>query len=110
MANNKISKPQNKISKPFQEEFLDELVKEAGFSPDEWVLIKEDLRPILQERIMLHIYKELNEKQIEKVWQFFQQEKYDELTEFLKKAIPNFDDFLMEIYAQFEDEYLENFK
>lgn len=100
----------NKISKSFQEEFLDELVKEAGFTPDEWVLIKEDLRPILQERIMLSIYRELNEKQTDKVWEYLKKDKYDELTEFLKKAIPNFDDFMMEIYALFEDEYLENFK
>jgi len=100
----------NKISKNFQEEFLDDLVKQAGFTPDEWVLIKEDLRPILQERIMLSIYRELDEKQTEKVWKFFEQNKYDELTEFLKKAIPNFDNFISEIYAIFEDEYLENFE
>lgn len=99
----------NKISKSFQEEFLDDLVKQAGFTPDEWVLIKEDLRPILQERIMLSIYRELDEKQTDKVWKFLEQDKYNELTEFLKKAIPNFDDFISEIYAQFEDEYLENF-
>ena len=100
----------NKISKSFQEEFLDDLVKQAGFTPDEWVLIKEDLRPLLQERIMLSIYRELNQKQIDKVWKFFEQDKYDELTEFLKEAIPNFDDFISEIYALFEDEYLENFE
>ena len=100
----------NKISKSFQEEFLDEVVKQAGFTPDEWVLIKEDLRPILQERIMLSIYRELDEKQIDKVWKLFEQDKYEELTEFLKKAISNFDDFIMEIYALFEDEYLENFE
>ena len=99
-----------KVSKSFIEQFLDELVKQAGFSPDEWTLIKEDLRPILQERIMLYIYKELDEKQIDQVWKYFEQEKYDELTEFLKKTIPNFDDFISEILAQFEDEYLENFK
>ena len=99
----------NKISKSFQEEFLDEVVKQAGFTPDEWVLIKEDLRPILQERIMLSIYRELDEKQIDKVWKLFEQDKYEELTEFLKKAIPNFEDFISEIYAIFEDEYLENF-
>lgn len=99
----------NKISKSFQEKFLDELVAKAGFTPDEWVLIKEDLRPLLQERIMLSIYKELDEKQIDKVWKFFEEDKYDELTKFLKRVIPNFDDFISEIFAQFEDEYLENF-
>lgn len=101
--------PKDKISKSFQEEFLDDLVKQAGFTPDEWVLIKEDLRPILQERIMLSIYQELDQKQTDKIWKFFEQDKYNELTEFLKKAIPNFDDFISEIYAIFEDEYLENF-
>jgi len=100
----------NKISKSFQEEFLDELVEQAGFTPDEWAIIKEDLRPILQERIMLSIYRELDGKQIDKVWEFFEQDKYEELTEFLRKCIPNYDDFIMEIYAQFEDEYLENFE
>lgn len=99
----------NRVSKSFQEEFLNDLVKQAGFTPDEWVLIKEDLRPILQERIMLYIYKELDEEQIDQVGKFFEQNKYDELTEFLKEIIPNFDDFISEIYAQFEDEYLENF-
>ena len=100
----------NKVSKSFQEEFLDDLVKQAGFTPEEWELIKWDLRPILQERIMLSIFRELNEKQTDKVWKFFEQDKYEELTEFLMKAIPNFDKFMMEIYALFEDEYLENFK
>lgn len=100
----------NKISKSFQEEFLDDLVKQAGFTPEQWELVKGDLRPILQERIMLSIYKSLDEKQTDKVWEYLKEDKYNELTEFLKKAIPNFDDFMMEIYAIFEDEYLENFK
>lgn len=58
---------ENNISKTFQEEFLDELVQEAGFDPEDADLIKEDLRPILQERIMLSIYRELTDEQIDKV-------------------------------------------
>jgi hypothetical protein len=53
---------ENKISKSFQEAFLDELVKQAGFEKDEYDMIKDDLRPILQERIVLHIYKALSEE------------------------------------------------
>lgn len=101
---------ENNISKNFQEEFLDELIKEAGFEPEDADLIKEDLRPILQERLMLSIYSVLNDEQIEQVWKYFEQEKYSELTEFLKWVIPNFEDFISEVYAQFEDEYLENFQ
>jgi len=101
---------ENNISKNFQEEFLDDLIKEAGFEPEDVDVIKEDLRPILQERIMLSIYSVLKDDQIEQVWKYFEQEKYSELTEFLKWVIPNFEDFISEVYAQFEDEYLENFK
>lgn len=104
-----MEKMENNISKSFQEDFLDNLVKEAWFDPEDWDLIKEDLRPILQERIMLSIYRELDEEQADKIREYFEQDKYSELTEFLQWAIPNFDDFIFEIYAQFEDEYLENF-
>ena len=93
----------------FQEQFLNELVKQAGFSPDEAVLIKDDIRPILQERIMLFIYRELDDESVNMVTTLLEQEKYDELTGYLNTVIPNFDDFMMEIYAQFEDEYLDYF-
>ena len=93
----------------FQEQFLNELVKQAGFSPDEAVLIKDDIRPILQERIMLFIYRELDDESMNMVTTLLEQEKYDELTGYLNTVIPNFDDFMMEIYAQFEDEYLDYF-
>lgn len=99
-----------KISKNFQEQFLDELIEKAWFAEDAGYLLKEDLRPILQERIMLYIYKELDEKGVEKVSSLLNQKKYEELDVFLSSVIPNFDDFIMEIYAQFEEEYLENFK
>ena len=101
---------ENNMSTTFQEEFLDDLVKQPWFEPEDWDLIKEDLRPLLQERIMLSIYKELTDDQIDQVWKYFEQEQYSELTSFLQWIIPNFDDFISEVYAQFEDEYLENFK
>jgi len=58
---------ENNISNNFQEKFLDELVKQAGFEAEDSDLIKDDLRPILQERIMLSIYRELTDEQIDKV-------------------------------------------
>lgn len=98
------------ISKWFQEEFLDELMEEAWISSEEASLIKEDLRPILQERILLYIFRELNDEQVTKTATLLQEEKYEELTNYLKWIIPDFEEFLYEIYAQFEDEYLEHFK
>lgn len=103
---------ENKISKTFQELFLDELIQKAWFDYESADLLKEDLRPILQERIMLYIYKEIqeNQKDVDLVTQLLDQWKYQELLVHLNLIIPNFDDFIYEIYAQFEDEYLENFK
>lgn len=99
------------MQKAFQEQFLDELIQEAWFEEnDDFELLKEDLRPLLQERIMMHIYQELNEKEIDDVTKFLEDDKIDEFEAYVKNIIPNFDDFLMEIYAQFEDEYLENMK
>ena len=107
--NNMVLKHDNEI-KLFQESFLDELVKQAGFEENEFDMIKDDLRPILQERIVLHIYRELSEEDWNKVSDFLEHEKYEELNAFLKEKIPNYEDFIMEIYAEFEDEYLENFE
>lgn len=103
---------ENMVSKSFQEEFLDELIQQAWFDPENADLLKEDLRPILKERIMLYIYKEIqnNQDDVDMVTRLLNEEKYEELTARLKLIIPDFDDFIYEIYAQFEDEYLENFK
>lgn len=100
------------ISHSFQEQFLDELIQKAWFKLEDAGLLKQDLRPLLQERIMLYIYKEIQDDQndVDMVTRLLEQEKYEELTARLKFIIPDFDDFIYEIFAQFEDEYLENFK
>lgn len=100
----------NNNTKDFQEQFLDELLIKVGFEDTDLDLLKEDLRPILQERIMLNIYRETNETQQAMISNFLENWEYDKMTNHLQSIIPNFDDFLMEIYAQFEDEYLENMK
>ena len=99
------------MQKEFQEQFLDELLVDAWFeATDDLALLKEDLRPLLQERIMITIYEELTEEGSEIVTKFLEDDNIEELDAYLRKNIPNFDDFLMEIYTQFEDEYLENMK
>lgn len=99
----------NQIQKNFQEEFLDELLDSAEFTDeDDLELLKEDLRPLLQQRIMGSIYKELNQEQRDDVTDLLDNSKINELDEYLRNIIPAYDEFLMEIYANFEDEYLEN--
>lgn len=96
------------MKQDFQDQFLDELIQKAGFEiEDDTELLKADLRPLLQERISLHIYQELNEEQQQKFTQLLDTDKLQEAEEYIREIIPEYDDFLMEIYAQFEDEYLE---
>lgn len=98
------------ISDNFQEAFLDDLLLQAGFEEDAIWLLKEDLRPILQERIILSITNELNEEDRAHFLDLLDAEQFEELNAYLKSTIPNYEVFLMEVYAQFEDEYLENFE
>ena len=53
---------------------------------------------------------ELNQRQEKVAYSLLSEKKYDELNSYLQKEIPQFEELLMEIYAQFEDAYLENFK
>lgn len=97
------------MKQDFQDQFLDELLIKAGFEEDDDLdLIKEDLIPILQERINMHIYQTINEEQTQKITELLDENKIDEANTYIQSILPNYDEFLMEIYAQFEDEYLEN--
>ncbi len=93
----------------FQDQFLDELLIKAGFEKEDALdLIKEDLIPLLQERVNMHIFQAINEEQSNKITKLLDENKIDEVDAYTRNVIPNYDEFLMEIYAQFEDEYLEN--
>ncbi|HKL44413.1 MAG TPA: hypothetical protein VJ892_03980 [Candidatus Absconditabacterales bacterium] len=98
------------MAKLFQDQFLEELILKAGFKEEDIDLIKDDLKPILQERVMIYVYKAITEEQSTVVGNLLGQSKFEELNEYLESVIPNFEDFQMEIYSQFEDEYLENMK
>ncbi len=98
------------MAKLFQDQFLEELILKAWFKEEDIDLIKDDLKPILQERVMIYVYKAITEEQSTVVWNLLGQSKFEELNEYLESVIPNFEDFQMEIYSQFEDEYLENMK
>ena len=108
MTDQKTQQPEQK-HKSFQEQFLDELLLEAWFTAEDNLdLLKEDLRPLLQERIVMSVYKELNPEQQDVVTDLLDNKKFDELNQYLENTIPNYQEKMMEVYAEFEDEYLEN--
>ena len=79
----------------------------AGFNPMEenFEMLKEDMRPILDEYIELNLYKFLDDQE---------KAEYDKLKnkslDFFKEKISNFDAILAELYTNWQKEYLENFK
>lgn len=89
-----------------QEQFLNDTLVMAGFDPkeDDFEMLKEDMRPILDEYIELNLYKFLNDQE---------KSEYDTLKDknlkFFKDKISNFDNILAELYINWQKEYLENF-
>ena len=89
-----------------QELFLNDTLVMAGFDPkeDDFEMLKEDMRAILDEYIELNLYKFLNDKE---------KAEYDKLEEknldFFNERLSNFDAILAELYANWQKEYLENF-
>ena len=89
-----------------QEQFLNDTLIMAGFDPkeDDFEMLKEDMRPILDEYIELNLYKFLNDQE---------KAEYDKLEDknldFFKDRISNFDNILAELYMNWQKEYLESF-
>jgi hypothetical protein len=96
--------------------FLDETLALAGFDPkeDDFALLKEDLRPLLEERIALKVYEALpSDEDRAKFDEFMTSDEETnpaEIEEFFTSKIPNFDDFMGQVYVDFQHEYLEVMK
>ena len=91
-----------------QEQFLNDTLVMAGFDPkeDDFEMLKEDMRPILDEYIELNLYKFLNDK--EKA-EYNKSREEDLNLNFFKEKLSNFDNILAELYINWKKEYLENF-
>lgn len=91
-----------------QEQFLNDTLIMAGFDPkeDDFEILKEDMRPILDEYIELNLYKFLNNQ--EKA-EYDKLRKEDLNLKFFKDRISNFDAILAELHINWQTEYLKNF-
>jgi len=98
------------------EQFLDELLTTAGFNfeEDDFDFLKEDLRPILSERITLKLYEALptqeDRAEFDVMMTADEEIAPEILYAFFIARIPNFDNFMADIYLEFQNEYLEAMK
>ncbi|MDR0282020.1 MAG: hypothetical protein LBI53_01490 [Candidatus Peribacteria bacterium] len=98
------------------EQFLDELLTTAGFNPeeDDFDFLKKDLRPLLSERITLKLYEALptegGRAEFDTMMTADEEVAPEILYAFFIARIPHFDDFMANIYLEFQNEYLEAMK
>ena len=91
-----------------QEQFLNDTLVMAGFNPkeDDFEMLKEDMRAILDEYIELNLYKFLNDKEKS---EYDKSRKEDLNLKFFEDRLSNFDAILAELYMNWQKEYLKNF-
>lgn len=91
-----------------QEQFLNDTLVMAGFDPkeDDFEMLKEDMRAILDEYIELNLYKFLSDKEKS---EYNKSRKEDLNLKFFEDRLSNFDAILAELYMNWQKEYLKNF-
>ena len=98
------------LAETHEGDFLNDLLIQAGFNPEEdnFEELKEELEPILIDRIMVRVFEKLTEPQRKEVMKLFDAEKEAEALEKIEKLIPNYDEFLAGVFEEFQEEYLAN--
>ena len=92
------------LEEAHEEDFLNDLLLEE----DDFDQLKAELEPILMDRIMANVFEALSESQRQEVMKLFDAGKEAEALEKIEKLIPDYDNFLAEVFANFHDEYLAN--
>ena len=94
------------------DQFLDELLVTAGFDPkeDDLEILKQDLLPVLEEKIILKLYEALptqeDRERFDTIMTTDEEIASEGLHDFFVEKIPNFDDFMADVYLEFQEEYL----
>ena len=98
------------LAEAHEEDFLNDLLMQAGFNPEEdnFEELKDELEPILIDRIMVRVFEKLTEPQRKEMMKLFDAEKEAEALEKIEKLIPNYDEFLAGVFEEFQEEYLAN--
>ena len=95
-----------------EEDFIYNLLLEAGFSPEEdnFEELREDLEPLLMDKILEKVFEALSVEQREEIMHLFDKGKEAEALTKIEKIIPDYDNFLADIFQEFEEEYLRSVK
>ena len=85
---------------------------EAGYSPenDDFEALKEEIEPLLMDKIFSRVFEELSNDQRKEIMRLFDAKKEAEALSKIEKMIPDYDNFLEEVFQEFAEEYLRTVK
>lgn len=90
--------------------FIEQLLIKANPNMDDEALdlLMEDVKPILFDRVMTTIAGTLSDTQLQEFMVLIKAKAPEKkISEFLNKAIPDYEDFIADVYDDFEEMYLE---
>ena len=95
-----------------EEDFIYNLLLEAGYSPDkdDFDALKEEIEPLLMDKIFSRVFEELSNEQRKEIMKLFDSKKEAEALRKIEKMIPDYDNFLEEVFQEFAEEYLRTVK
>ena len=90
----------------YEEDFIYNLLIEAGYSPDkdDFESLKEEMEPLLMDKIISRVFEELSNDQRKEIMKLFDAKKEAEALEKIEKMIPDYDNFLEEVFQEFAEE------
>ena len=102
----------NKMQQLQEDDFIYNLLIEAGYSPenDDFEALKEEIEPLLMDKIFSRVFEELSNDQRKEIMRLFDAKKEAEALGKIEKMIPDYDNFLEEVFQEFAEEYLRTVK
>jgi Mg/Co/Ni transporter MgtE len=96
----------------YEEDFIYNLLIEAGYSPekDDFEGLKEEIEPLLMDKIISRVFEELSNEQRKEIMKLFDAKQEAEALSKVEKMIPDYDNFLEEVFQEFAEEYLRTVK
>jgi hypothetical protein len=92
------------------QEFITDLLIEAGFHPEHHKDMIQDIEPVLLRRIVTKLAIKLSPAQRDEAESMLAKSDSEGFRHLCKQNIPNYEEYFASILEEFEDEYLSNFK
>jgi hypothetical protein len=88
------------------QEFITDLLIEAGVNPEDHDDFIQELEPIVLQRIVSKLAVKLPPEKVDLAEKYLSTADSEKFWELCKNNIPNYEEYFVQILAEFEDEYL----